>query len=294
MTVYNASLYVEASIRSILQQTFPDFELIIIDDGSTDGSRIILESIHDARIKLYYHEHHGRAHALNEGLKHVHTPFVAFMDADDVAVPERIEKQYLCLQQNLGIGVVSGWYTLIDSSGMEMNMLRKVPANHKEIEYEMTIHSSMCFPATMLRRELFDVIGGYNETCQSAIDYEFFLRLLPVTNFYNLQKILLYYRIHINAISTGRKNEQRINTLNLANEYLFGLLERATMSNERRKIYYRLGLNEYYHGTMCTARRWFLQALPKCWTQWRMWRYILPTLLGDTIFRKYRKIHNRI
>jgi glycosyltransferase involved in cell wall biosynthesis len=288
MTVYNGERYIEPAIRSILTQTLKDIEFIIVDDGSTDGTKEKIIKVNDPRIKYYPLEHVGRARALNYAVSKAQSSFIAFMDADDIALPERIEKQYLCLQQNPEIGVVSGWYQLMDANGNLLHTIRKLPEQHAEIEYEMTKHSSMCFPATMMRRRLFDVAGGFNEQYKSAIDYEYYLRLMPVARYYNLQNILLHYRIRTDSISTLQKSEQRIHTRDLSRDYLLSILQNNSVSNEQYILKYRLGINEYYNGSMQTARIWFLQAFSKMWMQPSLWRFLLPTLLGDKIFSLYR------
>ena len=95
LPVYNGLPYLEAAIRSILQQSFEDFTLLIVDDGSSDGSRVLLEKLAktDARIELIFQQNAGIVLALNRGLDAVRSPYVARMDADDVALPQRLERQ---------------------------------------------------------------------------------------------------------------------------------------------------------------------------------------------------------
>jgi glycosyltransferase involved in cell wall biosynthesis len=267
-----------------------DFEFIIVNDGSTDRTKEIIATFGDPRIQFYSLDHIGRARALNYAVEKAQSPYIAFMDADDISVQERIEKQYHYLQQNPEIGLVSGWYALIDSSGMEMNILRKLPAIHEEIEYEMTSHCSMCFPATTMRRKLLNQIDGLNADLQSAVDYDLFLRLLSITKLYNIQEILLQHRILSSSISASRSIEQRYHTLKLANNYLNNCLAQSRSTDEKRKIYFRLGLTEYYHGTMPNARRWFVCAIPSLWTQLKVWRYLIATFLGDRFFVLFRKL----
>jgi glycosyltransferase involved in cell wall biosynthesis len=293
MTTLNSVSYVKEAIDSILAQSYSYWELIIVDGGSTDGTIDILQKYVDPRIRIFICDGLRRSAQLNYAIEKVRTPFIAFMDSDDISMPNRLEKQLNVLQQNAQIGVVSSWYRLIDEAGRDLNKIRMLPEYHPLIEYEMTIHCSVCFGGMMMHRELMDKVGKFNELLQSAIDYDLVLRLLSITIFYNIQESLLHWRMHSNSISSYLSMEQRSHTRHLANKYLLDLLERTSISDERRKIYFRFGLNEYYHGTMRTARKWFIQAIPKYWTQWKMWRYIIPTLLGDTFFLCYRKIHNR-
>jgi glycosyltransferase involved in cell wall biosynthesis len=293
MTAYNCEDYIGPAISSIVNQSFKDFEFIIVDDGSTDRTKEFIAAFSDQRIKFYSLEHIGRARALNYAISKTQCLYIAFMDADDISVPERIQKQYRYLQQNPEIGLVSGWYALIDSSGNEMSILKKLPALHKEIEFEMTIQCSACFPASMIRLQLLSQVFGFNEQLKSAIDYDLFLRILPICRFSNLQELLLYHRIHPSRITARYYSEQIANTFRLANSYLDHLLVQSTSQQKQYNVFVRFGINEYYRGTMHAARHYFLSALPELWREWLVWRYLLPTFLGDTIISRYRKHSNR-
>jgi glycosyltransferase involved in cell wall biosynthesis len=290
MTTLNSASYVNEAIDSILAQSYSNWELIIVDGGSTDSTIDILQKYVDPRIKIFVCDGLRRSAQLNYAIEKVRTPFIAFMDSDDISMPNRLEKQLNVLQQNAQIGVVSSWYRLIDEAGRDLNKIRILPEYHPLIEYEMTIHCSVCFGGMMMHRELMDKVGKFNELLQSAIDYDLVLRLLSITIFYNIQESLLDCRIHSRSISSIKSLEQKAYTRNLANEYLTNLLSQNHSISENRKIFFRLGLNEYYHGTMSAARLWFLQALPKCWRQWKLWRYFLPACLGDTFFQWKRRI----
>jgi glycosyltransferase involved in cell wall biosynthesis len=294
MTVFNCENYVVEAIESILKQSFHNFEFIIVDDGSTDGSVVLIQTCNDERIRFFQCEHRGRAAALNYAVGKALSPYIAFMDADDISLQERLEKQYHVLQRNPDIGIVSSWYQLIDKNGNQLSVVKKLPEHHAHIEYEMTIHCSLCFCCCMIRRDLIQQAGVFNEQLQSAIDYDLLLRLAPLTEFYNLQEILLYYRIHSSTLTSIRNKEQISNTFHIAKQYLNTLLERASSIQETSRLYFRLGVNEYYRGTMRDARQYFLSALPVYWMQWSLWRYLLPTFLGDKIFKFYRQQINRV
>jgi glycosyltransferase involved in cell wall biosynthesis len=288
MTAYNCENYIGLAISSTLNQTFKDFEFIIVDDGSTDRTKEIIAAFDDPRITIYSLDHIGRARALNYAVRKAQSPYIAFMDADDISVPERIEKQYIYLHQNPQVGIVSSWFQLIDYEGGKLNVIRKLPEHHTQIEYQMTVHCSMCFGCSMIRSKLIQQAGEFNNQLGSAIDYDLFVRLLPLTEFHNLQHTLFYCRIHSSALTSSRNKEQLSNTFIIAKQYLEILLKRAS-SQEAYKIYFRLGVNEYYRGTIHAARQYFLSALPELWREWSLWRYFLPMFLGDTIISRYRK-----
>jgi glycosyltransferase involved in cell wall biosynthesis len=292
MTAYNSDRYISEAIKSILLQTFSNFEFIIIDDGSIDGTKERILSISDPRIRFFGIDHVGRSAALNYAVKQTTAPFVAFMDADDISMPDRLEKQYLAFQRYPHISVVSNWFEVIDEHGNKIKVVRMLPEFHQDIENGMTIHCSMCFSSSMIRRDILRQAGDFNEQfqIQSVEDYDIYLRLLPIATFYNIQEVLLQYRVRKDSLVATRTREQKLSRLQLANNYLHGQLQRARSKQEQCNIYLRYGLSEYYHGSMWAARYWFLRAMPMYWTTWKFWRYLVPTFLGNTMFGLYRKI----
>jgi glycosyltransferase involved in cell wall biosynthesis len=289
MTVYNSERYIEKSITSVLGQSFKDYEFIIVDDGSTDNSINIISSIRDNRIHLIKCNHLGRTQALNYAFRQTNAPLIAIMDSDDISSPDRFQKQIDILNNNPGIGIVSSWYEFISGKEKVLNKTRKLPENHDNIEYEMTIHCSMCFSALMLQRRLITQLGGFNEELSCDEDYDLYLKLLPLTKFYNVQEVLLKYRIHSSSNSVMHKIDERTNTFQLSKNYLKSLFLNTSSKIEKREIAFRLGLNDYYHGGMRSARRWFLLAMPLLWRRIYYWRYLLPTFMGDYLFRYFRE-----
>ena len=130
----------------ILHQSYKKYEFIIVDDKSTDGSNELIRQLHHPRIRFFPCEHRGRGGALNYAVAQAQGDVLALMDADDVALTHRLEKQYSFLQQHTAISIVSSWYKLIDREGTPLRVIRKLPESYVQIEYEMTIHCSACFP----------------------------------------------------------------------------------------------------------------------------------------------------
>jgi glycosyltransferase involved in cell wall biosynthesis len=292
MTVYNCENYIGLAISSILTQTFKDFEFIIVDDGSTDRTKELITAFDDPRIQFYSISHIGRARALNYAIGKAQSPYIAFMDADDISVPERLAVQVTYLGKHSEIGAVSGWYQTIDASGNNQDSIHRLPSQHAEIEREMTKHCSLSFPALLVRKAVLDIVGIFNEGLQSAIDYEYFLRLLPVTNVANIPALLLYHRRHRNSITTIQLRDQQRNTHELAERYLLNKLNTMSTGAGKNSVFILLGINEYYYGSMQNVRRWFSEAGAGAWNTKSFWRYYFPSLLGDTFFRIYRNIRN--
>jgi glycosyltransferase involved in cell wall biosynthesis len=293
MTAYNCENYIGLAISSILTQTFKDFEFIIVDDGSTDRTKEIIATFDDPRIQFYSLDHIGRARALNYAVGKAQSPYIAFMDADDISVQERLAVQVKYLKEHSEIGAVSGWYQTIDASGKKQGSIHWLPSQNAEIEQEMTKHCSLCFPAFLVRKEILDTVGMFNEGLQSAIDYEYFLRLLPLTHVANIPALLFYHRQHLTSITALLLQDQQRNKYEHAERYLLEKLQHLSTSEEKKSVFIRLGINEYYYGSMHNARRWFSDAGGGIWNTKTIWRYYFPSFLGNSLFRIFRNFLNR-
>ncbi len=214
LPVFNAERYVAGAMRSLLAQSFGDFELIVIDDGSTDQSTAIVQRFaeRDSRIRLIRRPNTGIVGALNDGLAAARAPFVARMDADDFALSRRFELQLRYLEAHPECVGLGSAVDFIDEHGARVMMCPR-PLTHEEIEAGllrgdggMIIH-----PAAMFRREAVYSIGGYRREAQYVEDLDIYLRLARVGRLANLPDTLLQYRIHPSSINFT-KNANRYQT----------------------------------------------------------------------------------
>lgn len=219
MPVYNCDQYILESIESVLNQTFSDFELLIIDDCSTDNTFNIIQAIEDERIKLFQKpKNSGYTDSLNYGISIAKGKYVARMDGDDICLPTRFEKQVNFLDKNPEV-ILCG--TAIQIIGTE-KVLRH-PLNHDEIKVKLCFANSLYHPTLMGRIEVFKE-HNYDKKYEPAEDYELWTRLVFLGKLANLEEVLLKYRIHENQISEYKKSIQisnffkcRINMLNQLN-----------------------------------------------------------------------------
>lgn len=197
LPVYNSSLYIEESIQSILQQSYPDFELLIIDDGSFDGSLGKIRGIHDSRIKVISHAVNiGLIRTLNEGLSLCTGEYIARMDGDDIALPHRLARQVAFMDANPHIGVCGSQAEYIGIAGTTIK-----PINHDEIRCWQFFHCTFVHPTVMLRKSILDNHGVKYWDYPHAEDFELWNRLGEVTQLTNLPEVLLKYRVHTNQVS---------------------------------------------------------------------------------------------
>jgi glycosyltransferase involved in cell wall biosynthesis len=208
MPVFNAERYVAGAIRSIRGQTFRDWELLIFDDGSSDRTRDILARYarRDARIRLFLNEHMGYVTWLNEGLRQARGALWARMDADDVALPRRFEKQVTYLRQHHDCVAVGADAMQIDAAGWPLGRLG-IPLLHEQIEARLLqgLGEALCHPVAMFRRDAMLAVGGYRKECEPAEDVDLYLRLGEVGRLANLPDVLLRYRRHFASVTASRQ-----------------------------------------------------------------------------------------
>jgi glycosyltransferase involved in cell wall biosynthesis len=196
MPVYNTERFVGATVQAMLDQTFRDFEFIIINDGSTDGSLAVLESYakQDARIRLISRPNTGYIKALNEGLALARGEYLARMDADDLARADRLEKQVKTLDEDPALVAVGSAAMLIDEHGDPIGEA-PVPITHEQIEERhLRGGSGIHHPAVTIRTQALRDVGGYDESLQPCEDYDLWLRLGEVGKLLNLPEPLLTKR----------------------------------------------------------------------------------------------------
>jgi glycosyltransferase involved in cell wall biosynthesis len=228
MSVYNSERYLRDAIDSILAQTFTNFEFIILDDGSTDSTWAMLEdySQGDHRvIARRFDETRGLTDRLNMAIQMAHGEYVARMDADDVSLPQRLERQVDYLERNIEVGLVGTQMNIIDDRGA-FRRIYEVPYSHSQIVWALMFGRSFAHPSVMIRKALLHEVGGYNLSFRVAQDHELWVRLLWLTRFANLPDVLMSYRSHPLAASRQKSNTQRNNVLLARQRLMSDVLDR--------------------------------------------------------------------
>ena len=216
LPVYNGSKTIKRAVDSILAQTYDSFELIIINDGSTDETKNILNLFKDKRIVLINNQKNlGKVHALNNGILRAKGKYIAFLDADDVALPQRLEKQVYFLEQNPSIVVVGTATKEIYRDGTEK--IRYRPPDTRAIKKNIIRICPFTHSSTMIRREVFDRIGLYDPSKDGpkrlsiGEDYDLWVRMLSAGyEMANLPDVLTIYYRGAGSSIRGRPLMQRI------------------------------------------------------------------------------------
>jgi glycosyltransferase involved in cell wall biosynthesis len=211
MTVYNCQSYLKASVESALLQVLEDFEVVVIDDGSTDLTRQILDDFDDPRLTVVHCERMGRARALNFGMARCASPYVAILDADDVALPHRLQSQITYLDANADVVLVGSRYRpFIDKDGTSMSE-DIFPLDFPRISDELRQFRCPLFHSSiMFRKEAIRDVGGYDESLATSEDWDLYVRLalaarMPIAN---IDQRLSLKRIHPKQFFWGHGGAQ--------------------------------------------------------------------------------------
>jgi glycosyltransferase involved in cell wall biosynthesis len=223
MPTYNRKTYLREAIKSILDQTFKDFELIIVDDGSSDGSLEIIQEFQkqDPRIILIQNDKPGGiSKATNMGIRKSRGKYIAKMDSDDVSLPDRLANQVNFMEKHKDIAACGSWVETIGEIG---GSVWQYPTDPNEIRCTMLFCGAIANPTNIVRRSVFFDLGfWYDERCFAAEDYEFWTRIVKKVKLANVPKVLLLYRLHyVNAHALSNQevfkntNKVRLNQIKL-------------------------------------------------------------------------------
>lgn len=230
MAAYNGKKTIAETVKSILLQTFTDFELIIINDGSSDDTEKIILSFQDSRIRYAaLHENKGTSAARNLGLKMAKGRYIGIFDADDLALPEKFKKQIDYLEANPECGIIGCSARIINEEG-KIKGSYALQASDKKIRAEMIFHNYFIQSALVFRHSLLSDGLVYNENFQLVEDYQFILELLQLAPAYSSKDYLLHYRDHpSNSMAKFRNRRQEFDGQIL--DFLFPQL--GVQANER-------------------------------------------------------------
>ncbi|MEA5622624.1 glycosyltransferase family 2 protein [Nostoc sp. UHCC 0251] len=243
---YNAMAYLPETLDSVLKQTFADFEVLIINDGSTDRIVSWASEIIDSRVKLISQENQGLSGARNTGIDHAQGKYIAFLDADDVWEPTKLEKQVCCFQENPDAGVVYTWSLLVDEHGKPTGRIFASQLEGQvwgQLLVEMDVISNGS--SAVVRRDCFEAVGVFDRNLAAAADLDMWLRIAAKYPFAVVKEPLTLYRQHSSSMS---KNRQRMF------QDLQKVIEKAFQSASLEMLYLR---NQAYASLIMMSQAWW-------------------------------------
>jgi glycosyltransferase involved in cell wall biosynthesis len=257
LPVHNAERYLRAAVNSVLTQTFDDFELLALDDGSTDRSLSMLReyATNDSRVQILSRGNRGLVAALNELITVSRGHYLARMDADDICRPRRFEKQIAYLEVHPECVAVGSRVLLIDPEDMPICEFI-TDLTHEEIDsahLSNAGNSRICHPTVVMRREAVLKVGKYRKEAEFAEDIDLFLRLAEIGSLANLPDVLLEYRRHHMAIGYAHMEQQRKNKTEI-----------VRAARNRRGMVAASGQDEY------TSEQQTLDDVHRLWAWWAL------------------------
>lgn len=229
MAVYNGEKYLAAAVRSIRAQSYTDFELIVVNDGSTDQTENILREIPDPRIRVITNPKNlGLPKSLNIGITEAKGEFIARQDADDLSDPRRFEKQIEYLTAHRHVGLLGTWCKKMFGEELQDKVIKIRAPTYKNLsDGNQIVHGSV-----MMRTAIVKQVGGYDSFFSAAQDYDLWVRLAKITELANLPEVLYILRVHDNTVSAKPNTRQRLSTLFISHQAQ-GKIDSATIAKVR-------------------------------------------------------------
>ncbi|WP_022948501.1 glycosyltransferase [Methylohalobius crimeensis] len=294
MPCFNAASYVEESVRCVMEQSYPNVELILVDDGSTDGSVKIVQRLAEefpGRIRQFFQDHAGPYPARNQGLRHAKGEYVAFLDADDWWTRDCLEKLHAALAEHSETVVAyCGWQNVGLTGG------RGEP--HSPPDYELEdktvrfLRAAAPWPihAALVRRTAIDQAGGFDLTLPTCMDYDLWLRIAEPRPIRRVPEVLAFYRHHTSGQITSTQWRQAKNSWLVKRKFIREHPERVRHleRNRLRELVdgglLSRGYDNFWKRDLVSARRIFRMSLFRGGWQLKDLKYLLPALLPEPLY----------
>ncbi len=229
MPVYNCEKHIGEAIGSILQQSFDNFEFIIINDASTDATASVIDTYQDKRITVIHNANNlGNYPSRNIGLQQASGKYICVMDADDVASPKRLELQYLYMESNLQILASGSWYSFPAS-----DIIVESPVSNSDILVALLDNNCFLHPSLIIRTDVMQSLGGYNEKYIYSSDYDLLCRLVLLGEIANYPVTLMMHRLHKSQISQGHFIEQTTYVNEIRINYQTAIVEKYKRADQQ-------------------------------------------------------------
>ncbi len=299
MPCFNAERYLREAVDCVLKQTYPNIELIIVDDGSTDGSVEILQS-YEGRIKVLRQANQGPYPARNYGASHATGEFIAFLDADDWWSPDCLEKLHAALETNSDCAVAyCGWQNVGLTGGRGEPY---VPPDYElEDKAVRFLRAAAPWPihAALVRRKAFDEVGGFDVHMPTCMDYDLWLKIAVGRRIKLVPAVMAFYRHHNSGQITSTQWRQARNTWLVKQKFLRNhpeLVNHLTRSEIRTLVdgaLLKRGYDNYWRRDLVSAQRIFRMSLLKGGWTTKDLIYLLPALLPSGMYQRLIKLRDR-
>jgi glycosyltransferase involved in cell wall biosynthesis len=274
MTTYNCGEYISQAIKSVLNQTYKNFELLIIDDGSIDNTTQIVKGFKDERINYIKRDHFGRAASLNYGLNKASNDVIALMDADDISHIQRLENQLINYSNQLNeiIFTAAAYF-----KSNKILFIGDINLTEEKFYYNLALHGPYNNATAIFNRTHILKHGGYNELLTQSEDHDLWLRLKDNSIIKQLNEFFYFIRLRESSLSYDHFFNAKNITYNILEEYYINLS--STFKLESKDDEFKLrGWREYFYGSLNLMRREWMSMNLKLWDYRMLIAYILSFL----------------
>jgi glycosyltransferase involved in cell wall biosynthesis len=209
LPVRDGERFLGEAMESVLGQTLADLELIVVDDGSSDGSLDLAREFGDERVRVLRQDRLGLVEALNRGLREARAQYVARMDADDVSETARFERQVELLERSPRAAMAGSWCTVVDTEGRELRQ-EVLPCRHDDLVRRLLLRNPFQHGSVMLRRDAVERVGGYRPDYGPNEDYDLWRRLARAFELASVPAALYRYRLHPQAVTRTDPDRVRV------------------------------------------------------------------------------------
>lgn len=285
IATYNRCELLKEAIESVLMQTYHDFELIVIDDGSTDDSNKMVASINDPRITYLYQENHGRSHARNRGLQLAKGKYIGFLDSDDLFLPDKLQLQVDYLNNNPNIGMIYTSALCIDKKGNSIlpNYIASVSGNiYLKIAFFVPV--TITLPTVMVRREIFTSVGGFDEKMDRFEDTDMWRRISKITKIAAIDTYTCKLRTHDGNHLLTQDPTQIVAAVNYYARKILIEDKNVNFLSRCRGI---SCLYSYYATALLSVDQWQPHGYDLLYKSYCFWPIRIPVLILKKIYKKF-------
>lgn len=284
---YNRAYLIDKAINSVLSQTYRDYEIIIVDDGSTDNTREVVKGFVDSRINYIFHANNlGVSAARNTGIKASRGEYIALLDSDDEWLPEKLEKQVVILKnESPEVGVVCSWQFNINENGEYIGS-SYLPKKGGNIYENLLYTDPISVPTLLIRKECFEKVGLFDDLLNGQEDWDMWIRISKYFKFVLIKIPLVKRRLHHNQISNNL--EAKIITAQIILEKYSNELKSRPYANSKHHFY--IGNILCHMGKTKEGQRFLVKAISLCPFCIRYYICMLGSLLGPKHFIYFVKI----
>jgi glycosyltransferase involved in cell wall biosynthesis len=275
---YNGERFIRETVNSALNQDYKDYEIIIVDDGSTDTTLDILASFNSPLLHVFSEDHAGCVANYNRCLHHASGEYIAILDHDDIMLPERLSSQAAYLNANPNIAMVGSAYEVIDEDGIVLEH-KPMPVGFELVRKFAMVFNAVQHPTAMYRRSLVDSIGQYDESWYPSHDSEFILRAIQEAGADNIPEVLTRWRKVASSPTNTRTAEQRDKHYKMRHIANTAVYEKQVLQPGKQESAMNLGKIAYYAGYRTESLKWFRRAMGHGLLSFEVLRYLFAATL---------------